>query len=361
MKFSCNTKELYKALALVKGFAGKTGGVYLPDIRFLTLDGAIRLSATDLEQGISYVVPAAVSAPGAAVLAADKVVDIVSMWGDDVIEFSAADGKRCVLQKDSDFFHIMCAMPESFPNIPEPEGKCIAVDPGIFADAIRKVIFIVKGDSSGGVFIRAENRNLFVVANDGRRLAEVTVKISNKENVAEECVVSARGIAQILKTIKDAEGEVYLYFNKTRLSARTKHAVVVTQLLEGRYPDYRKAIPKSLGSEAGIDREDFLSAVSRAAVMTTDDYRRVRFEFSGLQTTISCVSPDVGTSQVTCGAVFTGQGTFVLHLNPYFVIDYLKSLDVHAIKLKLADEHTACVFRTSGYQYLLMPMSGEGT
>jgi len=226
---------------------------------------------------------------------------------------------------------------------------------------IKKTAFIILGDrtkhGTSGVFLNISDNHIKMVANDGRRLSEVKKKVDNPHGISKSCVIPIKGILQMQRIAGEQEDLVKLKIEEKRIFVKTKNSTLCSQLLEGQYPKYEEVIPTNLDKRISMDKNVFASAIRRVSIMTTDEYKLLRFKFSGETLEIKCLSPDVGESKTVIPVEYSGE-ELEIGLNPDFLLDYLKNVDSEGVLLELKDPGTAGVLKAgTGCTYVVMPMN----
>lgn len=369
MKIKCNTEAIKKGFHAVESVISSSNiNPVLQNVKIVAKDNTLELSTTDLEVSVSYLIDSVkVMTPGMMVGPENKIASIVKEWTEDNIEITEEE-KKCVIAGENSYFKILCTDPEEFPIIPQfIDDEFIEIDKDVLADMIKKTTFIILGDKTrygtNGIFLDISENRVKMVANDGRRLAEVKKKINNPNGILKSCIIPIKGVSQIQKIIGEEDEAVKLRIEENRILIKTKNATICSQLLEGQYPRYEEVIPSNLDKRVSLNRQEFASAVRRGSIMTTDEYKLLKFKFSGERLEIKCTSPDVGESKIVIPIEYTGE-EMEIGLNPDFVLDFLKNIDSEEVRLELKDSGTAGVFKVGGgCTYVVMPMNlgGENT
>ncbi len=365
MKIKCDKEIIKKGFHVVENVvSGSSINPILQNVRIVAVDSSLELSTTDMEISVSYLIDSVeVITPGKMVGPETQISSIVKEWTEDSVEITEED-KKCIIKGKDNFFKILCADPDGFPTIPQfIEDKYIEIDNNALSDMIKKTAFIILGDktiqASCGVFLDINDDHVKMVANDGRRLSEVKKKVSNPHGVSKNCIIPIKGILQIQRIVGEQEGLVKLRIEEKRIFIKTKNSTLCAQLLEGQYPRYDEVIPIGLNKKIKIDRNQFTSAIRRVSIMTTEEYKLLRFKFSGETETleIKCLSPDVGESKTVIPVEYSGEDVEI-GLNPDFLLDFLKNVDTEGVLLELKDPGTAGVLKVgAGSTYVIMPMN----
>jgi DNA polymerase III beta subunit len=363
MKIKCNKEIIRKGFHVVENvISGSNVNPMLQNVRIVAKDNTLELSTTDMEVSVSYLIDSVeVITPGKMVGPETQISSIVKEWTEDYIEITEED-RKCVIKGKDNFFKILCTDPDGFPTIPQfIEDEYIEIDREVLLDMIKKTAFIILGDrtkhGTSGVFLSISDNHVKMVANDGRRLSEVKKKVDNPHGISKSCVIPIKGILQIQRIAGEQEDLVKLKIEEKRIFVKTKNSTLCSQLLEGQYPKYEEVIPTNLDKRISMDKNVFASAIRRVSIMTTDEYKLLRFKFSGETLEIKCLSPDVGESKTVIPVEYSGE-ELEIGLNPDFLLDYLKNVDSEGVLLELRDPGTAGVLKAgTGCTYVVMPMN----
>jgi DNA polymerase III beta subunit len=318
-----------------------------------------------LESSVSYTIDSVeVIEPGVIVCPEVKIASIVKEWTENNIEI-AEKNRVCLITGKGSYFKILCTDPEAFPAIPQfVDENCIEIDKATLADMIRKTAFILSGEKakygSSGVFLDVNGNQAKMVTNDGRRLAEIKRKVNNLGGLKKNCIIPIKGVLQMLRIISEHDDIVKIRIEERRIFVRTKNSTLCSQLIEGQYPEYEEVIPSNLDKKVTLDKHIFSSAVRRGAVMTTEEYKLLKFKISDNLLELKCISPDVGEAKIEEPIEYSGE-ELEIGLNPDYILDFLKVVDTDKVVLELKDNSTAGVFKVgNNCTYVVMPMSLEG-
>lgn len=365
MKLRCKNDELKKALALACSVISKTNTTPLFQNVKITApeDGPVTIFAMNYAASIIHTIHSAeVESPGVIAISGARLEAISKDWHDDAFCITA-EGGGCSINGKRGSFKLSSADVKDFPQPPVVDGKsAFEIDSAALTDMLMKTAFIItamESKSSNGIFLEITDKDAVMVSNDGRRLACVKRKAHNPEGVSARCIIHAGVTGLILKAVSGREDAIRVCIDDRRIVIMTTDAIVTSQLIEGAYPNYEEVIPCDLDKTVSIERQAFVSAVNRAAIMTTAEYKLLVFTFKDNTLTIRCVSPDTGESLVEIPVEYSGDAVSI-GLNPDYVRDFLKTTNGDTIKLKLRDANTAALFTEgNNYRYVLMPMDLE--
>ncbi len=366
MKIKCNKEDIKKGFHIVENIVSSSSiKPILQNIKVVAKDNILELSTTNLESSVSYTIDSVeVIESGVIVCPEVKIASIVKEWNESNIEI-AEKNRVCLITGKGSYFKILCTDPEAFPVIPQFVDKdYIEIDKATLTDMIRKTAFILSGEKakygSSGVFLDVNGNQAKMVTNDGRRLAEIKRKVNNPGSLKKNCIIPIKEILQVLRVISEHDGIVKIRIEERRIFVRTKNSTLCSQLIEGQYPEYEEVIPSNLDKKVTLDKHIFSSAVRRGAVMTTEEYKLLKFKISDNLLELKCISPDVGEAKIEEPIEYSGE-ELEIGLNPDYILDFLKVVDTDKVVLELKDSSTAGIFKVgNNCTYVVMPMSLEG-
>jgi DNA polymerase-3 subunit beta len=324
--------------------------------------GLLELACTDMEFGLKYSVPAAeVKEEGTLVLPAARMAGILRESGDETVSIDS-DGNLANVRLPDASFKVVGIDPADFPVVPAFEDRnSVKVATEDLGTMIRKTQFAVSTEvvrySLTGQLLEVKGKEVRMVASDGKRLAYIKAKVGGKGDAKDvRVIVPTKTMNLLERVMTEGEDQVALQVEETQVKIKTARALLFSRLIEDRFPDYEAVVPQNLDKKAVIQRDLLLSAVRKAALMTTDKTRAVKFSFGKGRLTLFTRSQDVGEAKVEIPIDYKGEDLDVV-FNPDFVADYLKVLADDTVELQLKDKASAGVFRAGkDYVYVLMPL-----
>src|SRR5215212_8047146 len=199
-----------------------------------------------------------------------------------------------------------------------------------------------------------------MVATDGRRLALVDEEADVADKSQGEFIIPSKAVNELTRLLTD-KGEVDVNFSENQASFTLKSekcpgALIITKLIEGNYPNYRQVIPAETKERISLPREEFMHALRRAEIMTSDKQNSVKLAFTKNNLAITANSPDVGEARETMAINYKGKD-MAIAFNPGYVIEPLNALDNDEVYLELIDELSPGVVKINGpFLYVVMPM-----
>src|ERR1051325_11500508 len=325
----------------------------------------LELTATDLDVTISCAVEAAVKKPGATTLPVKKLSSIVRELSSTELDLEVDDKNVCNLKSGASFFKIRGLGAEEFPPPAKfKEDKNVSLPQEKIKGMLKKTSFAISSDESryvlNGIFMSLKEHKLTMVATDGRRLALVDEEVDITEKSQGEFIVPAKAVNELNRLLTE-KGEVEIKYSDNQAAFTLKDEkgftiLVITKLIEGSYPNYQQVIPKETKERVALGREEFLHALRRAELMTSEKQNSVKLAFTKNNLAITANSPDVGEARESMAINYKGK-EMAIAFNPGYVIEPLNALAVDEVFLELIDELSPGVLKINGpFLYVVMPM-----
>jgi DNA polymerase-3 subunit beta len=248
---------------------------------------------------------------------------------------------------------------EEFPRLPEFKDKrVIKLEQAILKQMLNLTSFAVSIDETryilNGILFKIQKDNLILVATDGKRLAVIEKKLKQETDKEVDIIVPIKTIQELNRNLKE-EGELSLVIGDNQALFDLEKVVVISRLIEGEFPDYQQVVPSPSENKFKINREAFLLAIRRAALLSTPDYQAVKLEVFKDKIVVSKSTPDIGESREEVSTEYPGK-EMVIGFNPDYLIDVLKNLSQENIEFEITGSEKPGVIRTDGYIHIVLPM-----
>lgn len=333
----------------------------LSNVLLETENGELKLTATDLDIGISSAIPATVIQEGAITVPAKKFFDIIRALPDgSEVELSMKKSNSLNIKSGKANFKIVGLPKEEFPQLPVFKDKdSITLDQKTLKEMMNLTDFAISKDDTryvlNGILLSVKGDNLEMVSTDGRRLAAASKKLSKKTLVDRAVIVPTKTAQEVKRMLLD-DGEVKIHFSDNQVLFTFPKSFVLSRLIEGEYPNYKKVIPDKSPKELRVLREDFLSATKRASIFTDQDSMAIKLNIKKKKMTIS-KNTAFGEAKEEIDIDYTGDDDIEIGFNPRYLIDVLKSLEDQEITFEVNDSSKPGVIRRGGeYTYVVLPM-----
>ena len=325
----------------------------------------LELTATDLDVTVCCSVEATVKKPGSTTLPVKKLFGIARELASAEIDLEVDDKNVCTLRSGSSFFKIRGLGAEEFPPLPKfKDNKKVVLAQEKLRGMLKKTSFAISTDESryvlNGIFLSLKEHKLTMVATDGRRLALVDEEVDVPATSQGEFIVPAKAVAELNRLLSD-KGEVEITFTENQAAFTLKDekgngTLLITKLIEGNYPNYRQVIPAETKERVTLGREEFLHALRRAELMTSEKQNSVKLAFTKNNLAITANSPDVGEARESMAINYKGKEMAVA-FNPGYVIEPLTALTTDEVFFEMIDELSPGVLKINEpFLYVVMPM-----
>ncbi|MCC6421897.1 MAG: DNA polymerase III subunit beta [Phycisphaerales bacterium] len=366
MKVICNRGALLEALNVVGNvITPRTPKPVLLCIKLTAADDKLTLAATDLEVAIRYSDnQVQIDQGGEVLLPADKLRDIVRESIDDTLAIEV-EGESATIKGQDSHFKIFTQPAGDFPLVPDFEGEAdFSVPGGQLKRLISHTLFAAARESTryafNGVLLNIKGSKLNLVSTDGRRLAQARGDVSRtgkSDKASSSAIIPAKAMQLIDKLIDDVDEPVAFQVRENQVIVHTANATLTTNLVEGQFPPYEDVIPKDTDKKMTGNTADFLSAVRRASLLTTEESKGVRMQFGKHGLVLSSRSPEAGEATVNYPCKFEGADVEI-GFNPAFLIEALKVVDTDEFSLELTASTRPGLLRGGpDFLYVIMPVN----
>jgi len=378
VNISVMQENLARGLGMVsRAVATRATLPVLANVLMRTEDGGLKLTATNLEIGITCWVPGKVEDPGEITVPARLLTDLVSSLPNDKIdlELSAKDRSLKVSCRGSRA-SIKGIEADEFPVVGGiGDAPITAVNARVLREALGEVVFAAASDESRpiltGVLTKLEGDKMTLAAADNYRIAVRELTLARPVAAETTVVVPGRSYAELVRILPDAETEVEITItpNKSQALFHVEGIDLVSRLIEGQFPNYEPIVPRkdAWTARATLDREDFLAGTRRASFFARDSANIVKVEVGGEDgeaagVTISAHAADIGDNADALEAQVEGTPTTIA-FNARYLTDVLGALGSERVVLELSGPLAPGVIRgTDGaavkddYVHVIMPV-----
>lgn len=366
MKAHFQRAALAEALGLVTSVVpSRTPKPILRCVRISAEENQAVISATDLEVGINHPVSGVqIEDSGAIAVPADHLSAIVRESTDDILMFEATEGVCKVTGADSKFT-IYGQKADQYPIVPAFDGEA-DMQLGLVAlkAGIEQCLFATAKESSryaiNGVLWQPKAKKLLLVATDGRRLARCRVNLVSAApaRLAErDMIVPAKTMALLSKVTGGEKEQVAVRLAENQVLFSCGGVVISSGLVEGNFPKYEDIIPTGYDKKLSLPTEGVLSAVRRAALLTSEESRGIKLALSQEELVFSARAPEAGDSRVSMSVSYKGQ-PIQIGFNPQFLVDALRVIHTADFDLELGEPDRPGVMKSgTDFLYVLMPIS----
>jgi DNA polymerase-3 subunit beta len=373
MKLSCLQENLDRGLNVVgRAVAVRTTLPITNNVLLATDKSRLKLSATNLEMAISCWIGAKVEEEGAITVPARLLSEFISSLPTEKVDLVLSPQTKTVGLKCARFeARISGVDAKDFPPIPKVEGGISTkVEVEAFKQAIAQVAFAAATEESRpvltGVDAEFDGDTLTLAAADGFRLAVYKLPLAQAVTQKTEVIIPARTLAELNRLMADQEEAVEITVNPEKGQAmfKLKDIELVSQLIQGSFPNYSQLIPKKYTTKAVISVADFLRATKTASIFARDGSGIVRLvvapgaEMKPGKVTVSARSEEIGDDVGEIDAMVEGDEAKIA-FNGKYLTDVLGVLNEAQVALETTNPSSPGVLKPVGvdnYIHVVMPM-----
>lgn len=366
MRLSCSQKDLKFALDIVS--LAVSPSTTLPVLNNILLKAANKklfLSATNLEIAINYAVAADIKNEGAITIPAKLLTNYITLLEDDDIDMKVDEGTTLHLKTKTSQTKIKGILPDEFPLIPTVEKETsIYMSAKDLADAIATTIFSAATTTTrpvlAGIYMHAEKDTLKLVATDSFRLAERKTTLPKKVERAVDCIVPVRTMLELGRILgsRYEKEMVEIQVSKTQVLFLIEGIELISRLIEGRFPDYEKIIPKATRTKLEAPTNHLAMATKRVSLFAKENSNSIRLTATNdgkLQ--IATDETSIGEERAEVEIKMEGENNKIT-LNSQYLLDVLGHLKDN-VSIEMDEKLTPVVVRPTkkeNYLYIIMPL-----
>ena len=365
MQFAINRETLLRPLQLVSGSLG--GRPTLPILSNVLLDVSeqrLSMTGSDLEvEMIGRVMLDGPVTPGRTTVPARKLLDICRGLPDSADITFLLEGERLILRSGRSRFSLSTLPANEFPNIEDWESLLEfdisqlelkrLIESTLFSMASQDVRYYLNG-----MFFEASGRTLRTVATDGHRLATCCREVVEQELPEQQLILPRKGVLELVRLLENDDKPIRLQMGRNNLRAVSEGFVFTSKLVDGRFPDYRRVMPRNTDKTVLADREGLRQAFARAAILSNDKLRGVRLNLQPDLLRITANNPEQEEAEELLDVAYTGP-ELEIGFNVSYVLDVLNTLKCEQIKISLTDAGSSALLEDAASDaalYVVMPM-----
>ena len=326
-------------------------------------DGKLSITGTDMEVELIATVDATVEKEGEITVPARKLLDIVRMLPDGVTISVVVDGDKLTLSSGRSRYTLTTLPATDFPatdqfetienaDIREDKIKRM-LDKTSFAMANQDVRYYLNG-----LLFEFKDGALRTVATDGHRLAvcDLDNKVDLKQN--RQIIVPRKGVLELSRMLTDSKDIIRLGLGKNHVRLEKGNMALTSKLIDGRFPDYQAVIPVGTERKIVVDRQDFIQALQRAAILSNEKYKGVRLEAAGQVMKIIAHNPqhEEAVEELEANVNFD---QLAIGFNVTYLLDALGAIESETVSMEMRDANSSCLITATENgddRHVVMPL-----
>jgi len=373
MKVTVLQENLARGLSTVsRAVSPRSTLPVLANVLIATDEGRLRLSATNLEMGITCWIPARIEQEGSTTVPSRTFGDLINtLPGDQVQLILDAQTQSLHVQGGASNNDIKCIDAQEFPPLPVPDMEgAIQLNVVDFKEMIHQVAFAASTDEARpvlmGVLMLVEKDKVTMAAADGFRLSVRKATLSSPASQPFTAIIPARALSELARIASDGEEMIYMVAPKGRgqVVFRVKDVELVSQLIDGAFPDYQQIIPRNYKSRTLVSTASLLKACKQAEIFAREGSNVARLDIKASSGTtageveISATSEETGKNETIVEATVDGGGVLIA-FNVKFLREVLEVIKSPNVAIETAAANAPGVVRPVGdedFLHVIMPM-----
>jgi len=339
----------------------------LSNVLLYAKDGKISVTGTDLEVELVGKADMQDQAEDTQqfTLPGKKLIDICKALPESAPIELYQEKERMILKSGRSRFTLATLPAQDFPNIEHQEGHIhFRVQQGALKDLLSRVQFAMAQQDVryylNGMLIEICANELRAVATDGHRLAMMhinTPSINVDHRV--QIIVPRKGILELQRLLDDSDDDVDLTISSNHIRAQTENCIFTSKLIDGRFPDYKRVVPKNNDKTIIVNRSEFKQALSRTAILCNEKFHGIRLEFQKNALKMSANNPEQEAAEEELQIEYN-ENSVEIGFNVTYLLDILNTVSTDEIKLEIKDANSSMVIEEcnndSTATYVVMPM-----
>jgi DNA polymerase-3 subunit beta len=306
----------------------------------------------------------------ATTVAARKLLDILRALPESGEVTLSHTAKKMTVQSGKSRFNLQTLAAEDFPTVSQPESylASFALPQKTLKHLIAMVHFSMAQQDIryylNGLLLVVDGKQVIAVATDGHRLAYCAVETEGVDGSngasaeRHEVIVPRKSILELQRLLGDGDEPVTIDLAANQVRFTFDSIELVSKLVEGKFPDYQRVIPNGYSKSFEIGRDDWLRALQRVAILTSDKFKGVRFVLSEDAVKISSTNADQEDAQDEIEVAYP-HGTLDIGFNVSYLLDVLNNLKTDKVTVSVGDANSSALITLPGeeaFKYVVMPM-----
>lgn len=369
MNLKAKTSDLLKEIQLVYSVIERKATIpILSNILMEAKKDKIRLTATDIEVTLKSQCAANVKIDGAITVSGQKLFDSIRFLPiDSEIHIKLNENNWASLNCERTKYRIAGISSEEFPSIQKSDyKKAIPITWDTFKKMINRVFFSISSEETRyalrGALVNILPEDMSLIATDGHRLAYIRSKekLSIKKEESFKAIVTKKTLQELLK-VGEEEEEIVLKQMENHVFFKLGNREVISSVVEGEFPDYKKVVEDKKGDEIKIETQNLNDALKRVAPFSNEKLRGITMNIQGEKMELMASSAEQGEAHETIDVEYKGSNVKI-SFNSRYILEFLNVVGSEQITMKVVDENTKAIFKpvddeSMEYLYVVMPMT----
>lgn len=365
MHFTIQREALLKPLQLVAGVVERRQTLPVLSNVLLVVEGQqLSLTGTDLEvELVGRVTLEDAAEPGEITVPARKLMDICKSLPSDALIDIRVDEQKLLVKAGRSRFSLSTLPANDFPTVEEGPGSLTfnlvqsklrrLIERTSFAMAQQDVRYYLNG-----MLLEVQTGVLRAVATDGHRLAMCSMEAAIEQTERHQVIVPRKGILELARLLTEQDGNVSIVLGQHHIRATTGEFTFTSKLVDGKFPDYERVLPRGGDKLVVADRQGLREAFSRTAILSNEKYRGIRLQLAAGLLKIQANNPEQEEAEEEIAVDYNGSA-LEIGFNVSYLLDVLGVMTTDQVRLILSDSNSSALVQEADNDdsaYVVMPM-----
>ncbi|CAE6879952.1 MAG: DNA polymerase III subunit beta [Pseudomonadaceae bacterium] len=365
MHFTIQREALLKPLQLVAGVVERRQTLpVLSNVLLVVEDQQLSLTGTDLEvELVGRVALEDAAEPGEITVPARKLMDICKSLPSDALIDIRVEDQKLLVKAGRSRFSLSTLPANDFPTVEEGPGSLTfnlvqsklrrLIERTSFAMAQQDVRYYLNG-----MLLEVQSGVLRAVATDGHRLAMCSMQAEIGQADRHQVIVPRKGILELARLLTEQDGMVSIVLGQHHIRATTGEFTFTSKLVDGKFPDYERVLPRGGDKLVVADRQGLREAFSRTAILSNEKYRGIRLQLAEGQLKIQANNPEQEEAEEEIAVDYNGS-SLEIGFNVSYLLDVLGVMTTDQVRLILSDSNSSALVQEADNDdsaYVVMPM-----
>lgn len=363
MKFTAAREALLKPLQAVIGVVERRQTMpILSNVLLVAKDGQLAITATDLEVELVAQALVETESNGEITVSGRKLLDICRALPEGAEITVSLSGEKLSVKAGRSKFNLVTLPAAEFPIVEDIKaGQTITVSQKSLGRLIEKTHFSMAQQDVryylNGMLLETGGKVLRAVATDGHRLALCEVALDGKELEEQQVIVPRKGVLE-LQRLMDGKGKLDIELGTNHIRIQLENIRFTSKLIDGRFPEYERVIPKESTNELKADRAELRAALQRTAILSNEKYRGIRLIIRDSGVVLQAHNPEQEEAEEELEVEYSGED-IEIGFNVNYLLDALGAVEGDEVTLSVQDSNSSCLIRQPGSEdctFVVMPM-----
>jgi DNA polymerase-3 subunit beta len=367
MKFSISRENFLKPLSQIIGVVERRQTMpVLSNVLMVTQDDALTLTTTDMEIEMTASTELDSVESGRITVPARKLYDICRALPEQAnIEFSVDNEKqRALIRSGKSRFNLTTLPAEEFPSLEEIKSEFrIEIGQDDFKYLIDKTQFAMAQQDVryylNGLLLEVDNGTLRAVATDGHRLAFCESDVDVQAEQVRQVILPRKGVVELSKILDTSSDTVEIELSANHVRIKQTNMQFTSKLVDGKFPDYRRVIPKDGSNVLVAERDAIKQALARASILSNEKYRGIRLTIMNNTLQAQAHNPEMEEAEEEVEVQYQGDD-IVIGFNVNYLLDAVSAIDTENVNMAFSDANSSCLVTPEKDEdrciYVIMPM-----